>query len=229
MNNCHNCRYMTGGKRGQHRCGVESEEWIDVIDFSLECPNHKPKEDKPIKKSCKNCKFGVPDKKIFDGIRCEGDSGNGCYHKCMGESRNEFNNWEPKQEEAEELKQEKLLTRKEMIIALLDEPRRKAKLEVDIFGGDCGKGDEVCVNKHGFLVWKENNGTFSVICQNDKSRFKIIEPEPEQVEFADAFKAYIDGSKIKSVAMSTIYAIDKYKELTVATDKEIDGKWIILN
>lgn len=64
-------------------------------------------------------------------------------------------------------------------------------------------------------------------------KWQLIPPEPVEVEFKEAFKAYNNCKTIQSIITENEYQIEQNsilrRDLAYATDEEIDGAWIILS
>jgi hypothetical protein len=163
-----------------------------------------------MEKNCKTCKHGVPDKHAFDGIRCDGRHADVCIWMSELEK---FNKWEPKEEEVL-----KTYTTAQMIDMLLENRRRKAIIE-----------DE---NARGKLIFTGNairweSGTdFVLTVFIMETKWTIIEPEVEQVDFIVAIKSFKKGKDVKSVVSNQAYN-PKDHYLEEVTEEEIDGKWIV--
>lgn len=114
--------------------------------------------------------------------------------------------------------QEKLtgLTRFEMFVELAKSPKRTARSD---------NGFEAYV-EGGYICWKFDEYMHACILATET--WQIIEPEPEEVEFAEAFLHYYRKSlsKAKSVVTGTIYGAEG--GLNLATPEEVKGKWILM-
>ena len=132
----------------------------------------------------------------------------------------------------------------EMLAALLENPKRKAKEKNDSSGGYLAfAGSQLRWHMEGFT----NN---FIVCTGDygNSEWEIIEPDLKPVDFIEAIKAYIQGNDvIKSLVSDKIYhncVFDdpcvrcKYETHCNEIDtcycvedmrlEEIEGKWHII-
>ena len=162
-----------------------------------------------MEKTCRNCKYFKPG---FAGFFCLASGAGGCISNSL---------WEPK----EEVTVEKLYTTGQMIDMLLENPKRRATDE----------GEDVIVSflgNHNSLWVESSDNEFWISTIDVNRKWRIIEPEPQKVSFAEAFKAYHKCKTLKSNLTKALYSACSDNEhlfLGVATDEEIDSDWIILD
>ena len=164
-----------------------------------------------MEKTCRNCKYFKPG---FAGFFCLASGAGGCISNSL---------WEPKEEE----KVEKLYTTGQMIDMLEEKKELFAETFVthDLCVGWCNLT----------LCWlykdtKKYHAKFEIIgCGKDQ--WRIIEPELQEVEFWEVYKALCTAYKTaKSLVSELEYGTDcNRRSLYHATDEELQGKWIILD
>jgi hypothetical protein len=175
-----------------------------------------------MEKSCKTCANSIECVDGVGGIECNADGGRGCAGECLhGFLGNPimFNRWMPREEE----KVEKLYTRLEMAQKLFDNPQLKA---IDEDGNEVFIREDTNSVKRIMYIKKYATLTLMHI---DGEHWRIIEPEPKKVSFAEAFKARVRGKVIFSVISSEKYGGIGNYGIKNASDEEIDGEWIILD
>jgi hypothetical protein len=127
-----------------------------------------------------------------------------------------FNKWEPKEE--------KTYTTWEVIKMLTENPKRKAK--TDMYESDW----IVIVGENGYILLGNNEHGYDTLFLTKQcllAKWTII--EPEQVDFAEAFKAYREDKIIEAcTGMRFAKKHDRYLTWDNVSNNEIDGKWIIL-
>ena len=117
-----------------------------------------------------------------------------------------------------------------MVQLLMENPKRKA-VNVENNECICVLGGDNYTNKK-YLCSKLELSTDDPFMRiNVDHRWTIIEPQPEPVSFAEAFKAHKrtgeDERWIKSCVTGNKYF--HFGELeSKATDEEIDGQWMIV-
>ena len=163
-----------------------------------------------MEKSCLDCKFL---ESYTSDEPCE---------SCL----NEHKLWQPKEEPKVE---EKLYTVSEAFKKLEENNGRTA----ETING-CGHDMVLKVKANGFFELRAKDGKgadgFSGNIELSQ-RWKILEPEPKKVSFAEAFKAYKRKEKISSDVTGKVFQSFPLKHglFYDSTDEEIDGEWIVLD
>jgi len=107
------------------------------------------------------------------------------------------------------------MTNSEMLKALEENPKRKARLITPTL-------DLVAYFQCGRLIWSPEGD----VVIKASYQWEIIEPEPELVDFGTAFLAHRAGRKIRSEATTEYNSNNMF---CTTTEKEIRGKWQIIN
>jgi hypothetical protein len=128
-----------------------------------------------------------------------------------------YNTWIKNEPRGEE-KVEKLYTTGQMIEMLEQNNRLRATVT-------CRYGTiNIGVNSNGFFEITSPNGADGFEGNIEiGAKWHIIEPEPQKVSFAEAFKRCNMGGRIKSCVSGCQY------HTWLINDSEIDGEWIILD
>jgi hypothetical protein len=128
-----------------------------------------------------------------------------------------FNKWEPK--EAVEVK--KTYTTGQMVDAILENKKRTARPIGSIVNEFAHfLNDKIQFTSMGKTEPLDING------DDEKRKWTITEPEPEQVDFVTAIKNFKKGKNVKSVVSNNVYKPDEHY-LEEVEEEEIDGKWIV--
>lgn len=173
-----------------------------------------------MEKSCKDCKFYEPytDLNNKDNFVMVCDIP-GVRNVAFCNTRACFTWFEPKNETKAE---EKLYTTGQMIDMLLENPKRTAKCKGQAWGA--------CVGNSGNLMLSDYSANLKIHIADNKTKWRIIEPEPQKVSFVEAFKAYCRDKTIESVQTGIKLGTSlKYDGICCATENEIDGEWVILD
>ena len=119
-----------------------------------------------------------------------------------------------------------MITRKEMIIALIENPKRKGRIVLDIEGCNINNfflSHVIIID--GIIKYEETKTSFPLVVENDKTMWEIIEPK---VNFAEAVKAHNKERTIESFDKILFSkSIPGTEGITFATDEQIDNLWII--